>query len=42
MGDTAMIRRARLMEETRLSTLIDENQQLSRILNASVKTAKEK
>ena len=34
--------RAGLMEETRLAPLIDENQQLCRILNASIKTAKEK
>ena len=37
-----MICRAELMEETRLSPLIDENQQLCRILNASIKTAKQK
>ena len=37
-----MICRAGLMTETRLSPLIDENQQLCRILNASIKTAKQK
>ena len=37
-----MICRAELMSETRLAPLIDENQQLCRILNASIKTAKQK
>ena len=37
-----MICRAGLMTETRLSPLIDENQQLCRILNASIKTARQK
>lgn len=33
--------RAELMKQERLEELIDENQQLCRILNASVKTAKQ-
>jgi four helix bundle protein len=37
-----MICRAELMNETRLSPLIDECQQLCRILNASIRTAKQK
>ena len=37
-----MLSRAELMIESRLSPLIDENQQLCRILNASIKTAKQK
>ncbi len=37
-----MICRAGLMNETRIAPLIDENEQLCRILNASVKTAKQK
>ncbi len=37
-----MICRAELLDETRLSPLIDENEQLCRILNASVKTARQK
>ena len=37
-----MICRAGLMTETRLAPLIDENQQLCRILNASIKTARQK
>ena len=36
-----MICRAELMAESRLVDLIDENEQLCRILNASVKTAKQ-
>lgn len=35
-----MICRAELMDESRLNDLIDENEQLCRILNASVKTAR--
>ena len=35
-----MAYRAELMKQERLEELIDENQQLCRILNASVKTAK--
>ena len=37
-----MICRAELMKAELLSELVDENQQLCRILNASVKTAKQK
>lgn len=37
-----MICRAELMKTELLNDLIDENQQLCRILNASVKTAKDK
>lgn len=37
-----MICRAELMKADLLNDLIDENQQLCRILNASVKTAKQK
>jgi four helix bundle protein len=37
-----MICRAQLMDKKRLNDLIDENEQLCRILNASVKTAKKK
>ncbi len=37
-----MVCRAELMTTDRLAALIDENQQLCRILNASVKTAKKK
>ena len=37
-----MICRAELMKADRLHELIDENQQLCRILNASVKTVKKK
>ena len=37
-----MICRAELMKAELLNDLIDENQQLCRILNASVKTAKQK
>ena len=37
-----MICRAELMKQELLNELIDENQQLCRILNASVKTAKQK
>ena len=33
--------RAELMKQERLEELIDENQQLCRILNASIKTAKQ-
>ncbi len=36
-----MICHAGLINETRLSPLIDENQKLCRILNASIKTAKQ-
>jgi four helix bundle protein len=37
-----MICAAELMPEARLAPLIDENEQLCRILNASIKTAKQK
>lgn len=37
-----MICKAELMDPTRLDDLIDENEQLCRILNASIKTAKSK
>ena len=37
-----MIGRAELMDQSRLNDLIDENEQLCRIVNASVKTAKTK
>jgi four helix bundle protein len=37
-----MICRAELMKQDLLNDLIDENQQLCRILNASIKTAKQK
>ena len=36
-----MVCRAGLMNEARLEELIDENQQLCRILNASIKTARD-
>ena len=36
-----MICRAELLNETRFEDLIDENEQLCRILNASIKTAKQ-
>ena len=37
-----MICRTELLNQTRLEDLIDENEQLCRILNASIKTASEK
>ncbi len=37
-----IICRAELMSEAKLAQLIDENEQLCRILNASIKTAKQK